>query len=135
MNAGLIILVLKIAVVAVTLLLGVSLLALWRGKQKLHGRLNVVFFVLTLSALLGLEVIARLLAPELFNDYLEQHQARDALRTHLAFSLPAAMLLPVMLFSGLRHNRNAHILMGVVFLVLWAGTFVTGVFFLPHELP
>src|SRR5712691_7261100 len=104
MNAGLIILVLKVAVVAVTVLLAASLLALSRGRYRLHGRINMVFFVLTLSALLGLEFIARLLSPELFDQYLEQHGAQDALRIHLAFSVPAALLLMVMLLTGLGHR-------------------------------
>jgi hypothetical protein len=135
MNAGLIILVLKIAVVAVTLLLGVSFVALARGRVRLHGRLNILFFILTLSALVGLEFIARLVAPEVFQQYLEEKNAQDALRIHLFFSVPAALLLAVMLFTGLRHRRKMHIGIGIAFLILWAGTFVTGVFFLPHELP
>src|SRR4051794_33084407 len=98
MNAGLIILVLKVAVVAVTLLLAASLLALALGNRRLHGRLNIVFFVLTLTAVLGLEVIARLLSPELFQTYLAEHEAVDALKIHLGFSIPSALLLPLMLF-------------------------------------
>lgn len=135
MNAGLLILVLKVAVVAVTVLLAASLLALARGRYRLHGRINLAFFILTLAAVIGLEFIARWLSPELFQDYLERHGARDALRIHLAFSVPAAVLLSVMLFTGLRHRRNWHIGVGVVFLILWVGTFITGVFFLPHEMP
>jgi hypothetical protein len=135
MNAGLVILTLKVAVVAVTVLLLLSLLALYKGKQRLHGRINIVFFILTIAALFGLEVIARLMSPGLFNEFLERHDARDALWVHLSFSMPAAVLLPFMLFSGLRHRRNLHIVMSVVFAVLWTGTFITGVFFLPHELP
>ena len=46
----LVILALKIAVAAVTALLVLSLVVLWRGNQRLHGRLNLVFFVLTLTA-------------------------------------------------------------------------------------
>ena len=135
MSAGLIILALKIAVVAVTVLLAASLLALACGRYRLHGRLNVVFFILTLAALFGLEFITRLVEPELFQDYLELHGARGALRTHLLFSVPAALVLLAMLFTGSRHHRGVHIGLGVVFLILWAGTFVTGVFYLPHELP
>src|SRR3954462_6179702 len=100
MNAGYIILSLKIAVITVTVLLAGSLLALARGNYRLHGRINVVFFALTLTALIGLEVIARLMQPELFSNDLEAHQARDALRIHLAFSLPSAGLLFLMLISG-----------------------------------
>src|SRR4051812_45603282 len=113
MNAGLIIFVLKVAVVAVTVLLAASLLALARGHRRLHGRINTVFFVLTLAALIGLEFIARLLSPpELFQDYLEQHGAQDALRIHLTFSVPSALLLTLMLFTGKRHLRNLHIGLG-----------------------
>ena len=134
-TAGLIILTLKIAVVAVTVLLLASLVALWRGRYRLHGLINKAFFVLTLTALVGLEVIARLLAPELFLEHFEKHQARAALGTHLAFSMPAALLLFIMLFTGVRRQRRVHIALGIVFLVVWTGTFVTGVFFLPHQAP
>jgi hypothetical protein len=135
MNAGYIILALKVAVLAVTLLLAASLLALARGNYRLHGRINIVFFVLTLSALVGLEIIARLLDPGLFAQYLEEHHAREALRIHLSFSLPASGLLFLMLISGQRHRRRLHISLGIVFLLLWAGTFITGIFYLPHQLP
>ena len=37
-----------------------------------------------------------------------------------------------MLFTGRRQYRTAHAVLAAVFLVLWAGTLVTGVFFLPH---
>ena len=134
MNAGLIILILKIAVGAVTILLLASLLALSQGRYRLHGRINIVFFSLTLAALVGLELIAQLLSPELFRQYLADHQAEGALRVHLWFSIPSALLLGAMLFTGLKHRRKLHIGMGICFLILWAGTFVTGVFFLPHTL-
>ena len=132
LTAGLIILILKIAVIAVTLLLLGSLAALARGNYRLHGQINVVFFILTLAALLGLEVIARVLSPTLFSEHFEKHQARPQLIVHLCFSLPAAALLPFMLWTGKRRSRNLHIAIGIVFLVLWTGTFITGVFFLPH---
>jgi hypothetical protein len=131
-TAGQIILALKIAVIAVTLLLLCSMAALAKGNYRLHGRINMVFFVLTLIALMSLEVIARLLNPTLFADYFREHDAMGALGVHLSFSMPAALLLPLMLATGLGRRRNWHVGMGVVFLVLWAGTFVTGVFFLPH---
>lgn len=132
MTAGTIILILKIAVVAVTLLLIAALWALAQGNIRLHGLINKVMFVLTMAALLGLEVIARILAPDMFSSHFERHQAMGSLKLHLAFSLPAAGLLVVMLLTGLRHKRNLHVGLGVLFLVLWAGTFITGVFFLPH---
>lgn len=132
LDAGIIILTLKVAVIAVTLLLALSLAALWRGNYRLHGRINIVFFVLTLSALLGLEVIARLIEPDLFQRHFDERQAWPALYTHLAFSLPSAGLLLLMLPSGWRHRRRLHITLGCVFLVFWTGTFITGVVFLPH---
>ena len=55
------------------------------------------------------------------------------LRLHLCFSMPAAALLFVMLFTGLKHHRNFHIATGILFAALWTGTFITGIFFLPHE--
>lgn len=130
--AGTIILILKIAVVAVTGLLAASLTALWRGNYRLHGRINVVFFVLTLAAVLGLEAIVNVFAPGLLEEHLQRHQATAALRTHLWFSVPSAALLLAMLPTGLRHYRRVHIVLGLIFLGLWTGTFVTGVFFLPH---
>jgi hypothetical protein len=133
--AGTVIFILKIAVISVTVLLLASLVALAKGNYKLHGRINVVFFVLTLSALLGLEVIARILSPAIFTDFFEYHRAQTELRVHLSFSLPAAALLPFMLFTGLRHRRAWHVGMAIAFLMLWTGTFITGVFFLPHENP
>jgi hypothetical protein len=38
-----------------------------------------------------------------------------------------------MLFTGWRHKRKAHLTLAAVFAVLWTGTFITGVFFLPHQ--
>ena len=38
--------------------------------------------------------------------------------------------MPVMLFTGLRHMRVPHLMLAVVFGLLWIGTFFTGVFFL-----
>jgi uncharacterized membrane protein YozB (DUF420 family) len=126
-----VILALKIAVVAVTALLLASLVALARGNLRLHGRLNVVFATLTFAALLALEVVVRLLDPQVFAYF--DDATRRALAVHLFFSVPAAALLPVMLYTGLKHHRRTHLTLAVVFAVLWAGTFVTGVFFLPHS--
>ena len=132
LTAGNVILLLKVAVSAVTVLLLASLLALAWGRYRLHGRINIGVFVLTLTALLGLEVIARLIEPDIFRDYFNKTDAWTALYVHLSFSMPAAVLLCAMLATGLRHRRNLHIGLGLLFLVLWTGTFVTGVFFLPH---
>ena len=54
----------------------------------------------------------------------------NAMVVHLSFSVPAAVLLFVMLFTGLKHYRRFHIAAGILFSVLWTGTFITGVFFL-----
>jgi hypothetical protein len=126
-----VILTLKAAVAAVTLILLASLVCLLRGKYRWHGRLNIVFFVLTLTAVLGLEGIIRFINPNLF-DYFSA-ETRRMMTIHLSFSIPSTILLPVMLVSGLRRRRIFHISVGVVFLVCWIGTFVTGIFFLPHE--
>jgi hypothetical protein len=133
MNAGLVILILKIAVATVTVLWICSMIALARGNIRLHGRINLVFFFLTLSALIGLEVVARIISPELFDRFLKDRQAEGLLLVHLSFSMPAAALLFVMLFTGLKHKRNLHIAAGILFSLLWIGTFITGIFFLPHE--
>jgi uncharacterized membrane protein YozB (DUF420 family) len=128
MNGPNVILVLKVAVVAVTCLLLASLVALARGNLRWHGRINTVFFVLTITALIGLELIVRILDPAIFDDYSDAW--RHNLYTHLCFSVPAAILLPFMLWTGKTHRGTIHLVLACVFGVLWIGTFVTGVFFL-----
>ena len=34
---------------------------------------------------------------------------------------------------GLAYRRGLHLTLAVIFAILWTGTFVTGVFFLPHD--
>jgi hypothetical protein len=133
MSAGIVILMLKIAVVAVTVLWLGSLVALACGKTQLHGRINIVFFGLTLAALIGLEIVVRIISPGIFDNY--PHHTDYAMPVHLMFSVPSAVLLFVMLFTGLKHKRNFHIATGILFSVLWTGTFITGIFLLRHELP
>jgi len=130
-----IILTLKFAVVAVTVLLLASLVALASGRRRLHGRINIAFFILTLTALLGLEGVTRLIDPDMFPLYLQQTDSANALNVHLSFSIPAALVLPFMLYTGLTHRRRIHLSLAVLFSILWIGTFVTGVFFLPHWSP
>jgi hypothetical protein len=125
-----VILALKVAVAAVSVLLLASLAALVRGNYRLHGRINLVFFVLTTGAVLGLEVLVRFINPGVF-DYFDP-QTRTRLQVHLCFSIPSALLLPFMLFTGLTHRRRLHLSLATVFGILWVGTFVTGIFFLPH---
>jgi uncharacterized membrane protein YozB (DUF420 family) len=127
-----VILALKVAVAAVTVLLLASLLALALGKIRLHGRINVVFFTLTVTALIAFELVIRVLNPGAF-DYINGNaDLRSALNVHLCFSVPSALLMPFMLYTGLSRRRTAHLILAAVFGVLWLGTFVTGVFFLPH---
>jgi hypothetical protein len=128
-----VILTLKIAVTAVTLLFAASLVALARRNYRLHGRINIAFFTLTVTALLGLEGLVRVLDPHVF-DYFTEDDKR-ALFVHLCFSLPAAALLPLMLYTGLTHRFYVHVTLAVLFSLLWIGTFVTGIFFLPHTGP
>jgi hypothetical protein len=125
-----VILTLQLAVITVTVLLGLSLIALARGNLRLHGRINTVFFVLTLVAVLGLELVIRLISPEV-RDYFHGDEARHrALNIHLCFSVPSALFLPAMLYTGKSHRGVAHRALAVVFAALWIGTFVTGVFYL-----
>ncbi len=130
-----VILTLKVAVSAVTVLLLASLVALVRGNYRLHGRINLAFFTLTLLAILGLEVVTRAIDPRLFAYLYQTEEGKLALIVHLCFSVPAALLMPAMLYTGLTHRRTLHLVLASVFAVLWTGTFVTGVFFLPHTAP
>jgi uncharacterized membrane protein YozB (DUF420 family) len=130
-----VILTLKVAVLAVTLLFLTALAALARGNYRLHGRINLVFFILTAVALVGLEVVARLVDPELFAYFDATPGLRRALTTHLCFSLPSAAVMPLMLWTGYTHRRDWHLFLAGVFSVLWTGTFITGIFFLPHTNP
>jgi uncharacterized membrane protein YozB (DUF420 family) len=126
-----VILTLKAAVLAVTLLLIASLAAVWRGNYRLHGRLNLAFFTLTLMAVLGLELVVRVLRPDVF-DYINADETlRQALNTHLWFSVPSTFVMPAMLYTGLKGHVRMHLSLAVCFAVLWIGTFVTGIFFLP----
>ena len=132
LNGPLVILILKIAVVSVTLIFATSLVMLARGNFRLHGRINTVFFILTSAALIGLEVVVRIMRPDIF-DYMDgDPDLKRRLTIHLSFSLPATAVMPLMLFTGYSHRRTVHICLAVLFSILWTGTFVTGVFFLPH---
>ncbi|MFN4259225.1 MAG: DUF420 domain-containing protein [Gemmataceae bacterium] len=123
-----VILVLKVAVGAVTLLLLLSLLALWKGNYRLHGRINLAFFTLTILALFSLEVLVRIIDPDIFA-YFSAEQRRWLL-IHLCFSVPAAVVMPAMLYTGLTHRRGLHLTLAAIFGVLWTGTLITGLFFL-----
>jgi hypothetical protein len=125
-----IILTLKVLVATVTVLLLASLVALTMGKPRLHGQINTVFFALTMLTVFGFEGLIQygLNITEAFDT-----QARQALSVHLCFAIPSALLLPVMLYTGKTRRKTSHIAIGVVFGIMWAGTFVTGIFYLPHS--
>lgn len=123
-----IILTLKVLVTAVTVLLLASFVALAAGRPRLHGRINTVFFALTMLTVAGFEALLQVVDVKAAFD----EPTRAALRTHLYFAVPSAVLLPAMLLTGRAGRKRLHVALGCAFLVLWAGTFVTGVFFLPH---
>jgi hypothetical protein len=127
-----VILTLKIAVVTVTVLLLASLVALLRGQYRLHGRINLAFFTLTLAAVLGLEVVVSFTHPGLFNYIKNDPDLNRRMTIHLCFSVPSLVLMPAMLYTGLKRLRKVHLVLATFFGVFWTGTFVTGVFFLPH---
>jgi len=122
-----IILALKIAVVAVTLILAAALYALWHGNYRLHGRLNLLFFVLTVSAVIAFETLLQLGAD--VKGHMSAAQLL-ALQIHLCFAGPLPVVMGIMLYTGLQHYRRVHIGLSVLFSVLWIGTFITGVFLL-----
>jgi hypothetical protein len=130
LTPGTVILVLKIAVAAVTVLLIASLVALAVGRPRWHGRINTAFFTLTAITVLGFEGVIRFARPDLTAGFTPEQ--REALTIHLGFSIPAAVMLPAMLVTGRRKLKTLHKLLAAIFLILWAGTFVTGIFFLPH---
>lgn len=126
-----VILSLKVAVGAVTVLFALSLVALAARRPGLHGRLNTAFFILTMLTVIGFEVVIRLVNPHLTEGFSPAQ--RSALAVHLGFSIPSAVLLPAMLYTGRRRLLKYHVPLACLFTVLWAGTFVTGIFFLPHS--
>jgi hypothetical protein len=129
LNGPQILLTLKVLVATVTLLFAASLVALAMKRTKLHGRINTLFFILTMVTVLVFEVLIRFVI-DVTSTF--SPEARESLRIHLYFSVPSALILPVMYLSGVRHRRSLHIPLGVLFGLLWIGTFVTGVFMLPH---
>lgn len=76
----------------------------------------------------------RVLWPHLSAEFLDPNgPVRRPLRTHLLFAVPAAAVLPVMMYSGGSRRGLLHRGTAGVFVVLWAGTFVTGIFLLPSS--
>jgi uncharacterized membrane protein YozB (DUF420 family) len=130
-----IILALKIAVGAVTIILLASLVALRQGNYRLHGRLNLAFFILTLAAVLGFELMIRVLQPDAAQYIKDNADLNRMLNIHLFFSVPALLLMPAMLYTGLTHRRTPHLILATLFVIAWTGTFITGIFYLPVSLP
>jgi len=125
-----IILALKVLVSAVTVLFAASIVAIVTGRRKLHGRINLAFFVLTMTTVLGFELLLRL-GTDVSATF--SPEARAALRVHLVFAVPAALLLPLMLWTGSTRRRRLHVPLAVLFTLIWAGTVYTGLFTLPSE--
>lgn len=128
----LVILSLKYAVGAVTVLLVFSLIALAKGKIKLHGKINLAFFILTVAALFLFEIVVRMIDPMLFSGLWKNAELAKSLKIHLCFAVPSAFLMGIMLFTGLKKLKVWHRRIAVVFLVCWIGTFYTGIFWLPN---
>jgi hypothetical protein len=126
-NGPQIILALKVLVVAVTVLLVASLVALALKRPRLHGQINTAFFALTMLTVVAFEALLQWVDVSATFD----PAARAALRTHLYFSVPSALLLPAMLISGKMRRKRLHLALAAVFSALWAGTLVTGLA-LPH---
>ncbi|MFM8273675.1 MAG: DUF420 domain-containing protein [Gemmata sp.] len=134
MTAPLLVLVLQTAVVAVTVLFAASMVALASGRRKLHGRLNTAFFALTVGAVLGLEIVVRVVWPGLSAEFFDPAGPyRAPLLVHLWFSVPAAVVLGLMMYTGRYRRGRAHRALSTLFVLLWIGTFVTGVFYLPNS--
>ncbi|MBP3958759.1 hypothetical protein J8F10_26230 [Gemmata sp. G18] len=117
-----IILALKVLVVAVTVLLLASLVALALKRPRLHGRINTAFFVLTMATVVGFETLLQWVDVSATFD----PAARQALHTHLWFSVPSALLLPAMIITGKLRRKQLHLALALVFVLLWTGTVVTG---------
>jgi uncharacterized membrane protein YozB (DUF420 family) len=129
----LVILSLKYAVGAVTVLLVFSLIALAKGKIKLHGKINLAFFILTVAALFLFEIVVRMIDPSLFSGLWKNAELAKSLKIHLCFAVPSAFLMGIMLFTGLKKLKLWHRRVAVVFLVCWVGTFYTGIWWLPNH--
>ncbi len=133
MTGPLVILALKSAVALATLLLIAALIALVLGRVRLHGQINVVFFTAVMATLILFEGVIRLTHPGVFEYIQENEELRQALRIHLSFSIPSALLLPLMLWTGYTRRRKVHLTLAFFFAVAWTGTAITGIFFLPHQ--
>lgn len=126
-----VILLLKIAVGIVTALLLASAVALAIKKPRLHGILNSVMTLLTLCTVVIFEVLIRFMGVDV-KEHMDA-DARFALKVHLCFVIPLTPILLWMLISGWKRRIKMHLAVSVLFLALWTGMFVTGMFYLPHK--
>lgn len=126
-----VILALKGAVAVASVLLLLSLVALRAGKVRLHGQINLVFFLAVMATLVGFEVVVRMLQPGIYDWIRQDPHLLTRLRIHLCFAIPSALLLPIMLYTGFG-KKSAHRKLAVLFGILWTGTAITGIFGLPH---
>ena len=62
-----------------------------------------------------------------------KRQLLHGLNTHLCFSIPALLLMPIMLYTGLTRRREPHLFLAGLFTFAWLGTLITGLFWLPTE--
>lgn len=122
--------ILKIAVALTTTMLVASLIALVLKRPRLHGLLNTLVAVLILVAVLGLEIVLRMLGVDM-TAHMDA-AARQALVIHLCFAVPLVPVMGVMLVTGRSRRLRIHLSVAVLFVVLWVGMFVTGMFYLPH---
>jgi len=126
-----VILLLKCAVGLVTILLIASGIALGKRNYRLHGLINTWMASLTLITVMGFELLVRVIGINVTDGW--DDSTRLALKVHLCFVIPLVPILVFMLITGWRGHRKMHLSISVVFLILWVGMFVTGMFFLPHS--
>lgn len=126
-----VILLLKICVGLVTVLLLASAVALAMKRPRLHGILNTVMTILTLATVVVFEVLIRFVGVDV-KEHMDE-SARFALKVHLCFVIPLTPFLIWMLISGWKRRIKMHLAVSVIFLILWTGMFITGMFYLPHH--
>ena len=127
-----VILALKVAVGLVTVLLAFAVWAAWKKNFRLHGRINMAFFALTMTAVVLFELVIRVIKPGIYDYLRSDPELFPRLRVHLSFAIPSAVLMPLMLWTGMK-RRRAHRKLTVLFALFWILTFITGIFFLPHK--
>ena len=126
-----VILGLKLAVCLVTVMLIASGVALGRRQYRLHGLINTWMASLTLITVMGFELLVRVVGIKVTEGW--DDNTRFALKVHLCFVIPLVPVLVFMLITGWQGRRKMHLSISVLFLILWMGMFITGMFFLPHS--